>query len=60
MWFDFVKYSQDGKILKKDIEAIISLLIDADVIPKDIHAPSVIPKDIHAPSVIAEGFAPIG
>jgi sulfonate transport system substrate-binding protein len=50
MWFDFVKYSQDGKILKKDIEAIISLLIDADVIP----------KDIHAPSVIAEGFAPIG
>lgn len=49
-WFEFVKYSQDGKILKKDIETIISLLVDVTVIPKDIH-PS---------SVIAEGFAPFG
>jgi hypothetical protein len=46
-WFDFVKYSRDGKILKKDIGGIISLLIDADAIP----------KNIHPLSVIAEGFA---
>jgi hypothetical protein len=35
--------------LKKDIEGVISLLIDADAVP----------KHIHPLSVIAEGFAPV-
>jgi hypothetical protein len=37
--------------LKKDIEGIISLLIDADA--------DAIPKHIHPLSVIAEGFASV-